>query len=70
MSAPRPAYVGYGECSCGRLEVLLYRVPGATEATPPRCSLCLVKAGYAEPKPRTASDLVEVNGKLEWKEDD
>lgn len=69
MSAPRPTYVGYGECPCGRLEVLLYRVPESMPSASPVCVVCLLKAGFEEPTPRTAKDLEDIDGQLKWKDE-
>lgn len=67
MDAPRPTYVGYGTCDCGRLEVLLYCVPYTPLHRSLLCTQCLERKGYSVPERRTADDLDEVNGKLVWK---
>lgn len=68
MSQARPTYVGYGECTCGRIEVLLYRIPGSPKVAPAACGECLVKAGWKVPAARTADDLEVVDGALQWKD--
>jgi hypothetical protein len=64
---PRPEYVSYGWCNNGHMDVKLYRVPGTKYAHALLCKGCLAELGYAEPKPRTAEDIEEVNGELRWK---
>lgn len=63
----RPLYVGQGTCTCGRVDVLLYRLPDASFMHPLACSACLEKAGFKTPRSRTADDIDVVDGKLEWK---
>lgn len=66
----RPIYVGVGECRCGRVDTRLYFVPGAISISESACASCLVTHGYSEPEPRTADDLLSVDGKLTWKADE
>lgn len=66
----RPMYVGVGECRCGRLDARVYRLPGTTFMSPAVCSECLVAKGFEVPKPRTAEDVVVVDGKTSWKPTD
>jgi hypothetical protein len=62
----RPAYVGYGTCRCGDIEVNLYRLPDTT-ADALVCASCLEKAGFEVPKSRTADDIETIDGKLAWR---
>lgn len=66
MSA-RPIYVGVGSCSCARVDVRLYQVPGAKTTPTLMCSKCLEANGHEVPKARTAEDIEMVNGELRWK---
>lgn len=70
MSRVRPLYVGVGQCSCRRMDVRLYLVPGVKYTRQMMCDRCLLSQGYEVPKPRTASDIVEdVDGALRWKDE-
>lgn len=63
----RPVYVGVGTCTCTRVDVRLYQVPG-TKVTPTlMCSKCLEANSYEVPVPRTAADIETVDGQLRWK---
>jgi len=66
----RPIYVGVGECRCGRLDARLYFVPSVISVQNASCSSCLLERGFQEPEPRTADDLLSVDGKLQWKSDE
>ena len=63
----RPMYVGYGTCRCGRVEVSLYRLPSVPFKEALACAQCVVKAGHAVPRSRTADDIELVDGKLTWR---
>lgn len=66
----RPVYVGVGECKCGRLDEKLFHVPNTTLLTHPMCGQCLLERGFEVPEPRTADDILDVDGKLLWKSSD
>jgi len=66
----RPIYVGVGECRCGKLDVRLYYVPIAIPMPEAVCSSCLLARGYNEPEPRTADDILSVDDRLSWKNDE
>lgn len=66
----RPLYVGVGECRCGRIDVRLYFVPSTTSTPDAICTTCLLERGYSEPEPRTAEDVVSVDGKLTWRSEE
>jgi hypothetical protein len=63
----RPLYVGVGECRCKRIDVRLYFVPSTGGPPDAICASCLLERGYSEPEPRTAEDVLSVDGKLAWK---
>lgn len=65
----RPVYVGAGDCTCGRTDVLLYHLPGKLNTFSPVCKVCADKAGCPVGKVRTAEDLINVNGELRWKDE-
>ena len=67
--ALRPVYVGVGECTCKRLDERLYQIPNTALVTAPVCQACLTERGFVVPEPRTASDVVSVDGKLLWRPD-
>lgn len=54
-----PLYKYPGDCVCGRVSTLLYRVPGANDFAAPVCAKCLIKLGLKVPKRRTAADLLD-----------
>lgn len=65
--ASRPVYVGVGECKCGRLDEKLYHTPNTVLLTYPMCGQCLLVRGFEVPEPRTADDILDTDGKLQWK---
>lgn len=64
-TATRPTYVGTGECRCGRIDVQLYRVTDVERRA--TCARCLADQGVIVARARTADDVEEVNGILQWK---
>lgn len=67
--APRPVYVGFGQCDSGHLEVRLYRVQGEGFKFEILCTRCFRDRGLEAPKPRTAEDIEVVDGVPRWKDE-
>lgn len=70
MARYRPVYVGVGYCSCKRIDVRLYQVPGHRYACRLQCDRCLKQSGFDVPKVRTADDIEVVDGNMRWKDEE